>query len=50
MQGWYNSDIAIFEECKVDMATSQLSLSQMIKEPTHILSNSDSSFDLIFTS
>ena len=32
------------------MATSEFSLSQTIKEPKHILSNSDSYTDLIFTS
>ena len=32
------------------MATSDFSLSQIIKEPKHILSNSDSYTDLIFTS
>ena len=39
-----------FEGCKIDIATSQFSLSQLIKEPTHILSNSASCIDLIFTS
>ena len=49
-QGWYQNDIAIFEGSKIDMATSQFSLSQVIKEPKHILSNSASWIDLIFTS
>ena len=42
--------ITTFEECKIDIATSQFGLSQIIKEPTHILSNSASCIDLIFTS
>ena len=37
-----------FEGCKIDMATSQFSLSQIIKEPTHILSNLAFCIDLIF--
>ena len=50
MQGWYHNDITTFEGCKVDIATSQFGLSQIVKEPTHILSNSASCTDLIFTS
>ena len=50
MQGWYQNDITTFEGCKIDIATSQFGLSQIIKEPTHILSNSASCIDLIFTS
>ena len=50
MQGWYQNDITTFEGCKIDIATSQFGLSQIIKEPTHILSNSTSCIDLIFTS
>ena len=50
MQGWYQNDITTFEGCKIDIATSQFGLSQIIKEPTHILSNSASCIDSIFTS
>ena len=50
MQGWYQNDITTFEGCKIDMATSQFSLSQIMKEPTHILSSLASCIDLIFTS
>ena len=50
MQGWYQNDITAFEGCKTDTATSQFGLSQIIKEPRHILSNSPSCIDLLFTS
>ena len=50
MQGWYQNDMTTFEGCKMDIATFQFGLSQIIKEPTHILSNSASCIDLIFTS
>ena len=50
MQDWYKNDITTFKRCKIDMATSQFSLSQIIKEPTNIFSNSASCIDLIFTS
>ena len=33
---------------KIDFPTSQFGLSQIIKEPTHILHNSSSCIDLIF--
>ena len=50
MQGWYQNDITTFEGFKIDIATSQFGLSQIRKEPTHILSNSASGIDLICTS
>ena len=50
MQSWYQNDLTTFEGCKTGMANSQFSFSQIIKEPTHILSNSVSNIDLIFTS
>ena len=50
MQGWYQNDITTFEGCKIDIATSQFGLSQIIKEPTRILSNSASCIDSVFTS
>ena len=49
MQGWYQDNIITFEVCKIDIATSPFGTSQIIKEPTHILSNSASCIDLIFT-
>ena len=49
-EGWYQNDITTFEGCKIDTATSQFGLSQIIKEPTHILSNSAPCSDAIFTS
>ena len=48
--GWYQSDKTTFTGCKIYMTTSQFSLIQIIKEPTHILSHSASCIDLIFTS
>ena len=48
MQDWYQHDITIFEEFKIDMTISQFSLFQTIKESTH-LSNSASCITLIFT-
>ena len=50
MQGRYQNDITTSEGCKIDIATSQFGLSQIIKQPTHILSNSNSCIDLIFIS
>ena len=38
------------EGCNIDIATSQFALSQIIKEPIHLLSNSAPCIDLIFTS
>ena len=50
MQSWYQNDLTTFEGYKIDMGNSQFSLSQIIKEPTHILSNSVSYINLVFTS
>ena len=50
MQGRYQNDMTTFEGWKIDIATSQFGLSQIIKQPTHILSNSASCIDLIFIS
>ena len=36
MQGRYQNDITTFEECKIDIATSLFSFSQIIKKTTHI--------------
>ena len=50
MQGLYQNNITAFKRCKIHIATSKFGLSQKIKEPTHILSNSASCIGLIFTS
>ena len=50
MQAWYQNNITTFEGCKIDIETSKFGLSQIIEEPTHILSNSASCIDLTFTS
>ena len=42
-------DKSTIEGSKIDFLTSQFGLSQIIKEPTHILENSSSCIDLIFT-
>ena len=47
---WCSIDITSFEGSELDFLTSQFGLSQIIKEPTHILDNSRSCIDLIFTS
>ena len=49
MQRWYHN-VTTFEGCEIDNATSQFGLSQIIKEPTHVLSNSASCIGLLFTS
>ena len=47
---WSSIDITSFEGSELDFLTSQFGLLQRIKEPTHILDNSRSCIDLIFTS
>ena len=46
----YLNDITTFEGLQIGFLASQFALSQVIKEPTHILDNSKSCIDLIFTS
>ena len=46
---WSEGERSIIEESKIDCLTSQFGLSQIIKEPTHILEKSSSCIDLIFT-
>ena len=46
---WSEGDRSTIEGSKIDFLTSQFGLSQIIKEPTHILENSSSCIDLIFT-
>ena len=47
---WYNKDKTSFEGNTIENVTSQIGLHQIINEPTHILPNSSSCIDLIFTS
>ena len=47
---WYNKDKTSFEGNTIENVTSQPGLHQIINEPTHILPNSSSCIDLIFTS
>ena len=48
---WYKLDTTnIFEHSKIDAIMSQFGLQQLIQEPTHILTDSSSCIDLIFTS
>ena len=47
---WYNNNKTSFEGNKIENVASELALHQIINEPTHILPNSSSCIDLIFTS
>ena len=47
---WYKHDKTTYEGSKTDAITSQFDLQQLIKEPTHILTDSSSCIDLLFTS
>ena len=47
---WYNKDKTSFEGNTIENVTSLLVLYQVINEPIHILPNSSSCIDLIFTS
>ena len=47
---WYKHNRTTYEGSKIDAVTSQFGLQQLIKEPSHILGNSSSCIDLIFTS
>ena len=47
---WYLNDVTRFEGLKIEFLASQFAMSQVINEPTHILDNSKSCIDLIFTS
>ena len=46
----YFNDIISFEDSQVEFLASQFAMSQVIKEPSHILDNFKSCIDLIFTS
>ena len=47
---WYKHDKTNFEGIAIENISSQCGLYQVINEPTHILENSSSCIDLIFTS
>ena len=47
---WYEHDKTTYEGSKIEATTSQFGLKQLNQEPTHILSNSSSFFDPVFTS
>ena len=47
---WRDKDSSFSEGISVENITSQFGLHQIINEPTHILENSSSCIDLIFTS
>ena len=47
---WYKYDKTNFEGIAIENISSQCGLYQVINEPTHILENSSSCIDLIFTS
>ena len=47
---WYLNDVTSFEGSQIEFLTSQFAMPQVINEPTHILDNSKSCIDLIFTS
>ena len=47
---WYLNDVTSFEGSQIEFLASQFAMSQVINETTHILDNSKSCIDLIFTS
>ena len=47
---WYEHDKTTYEGSKIEAIKSQFGLKQLNQEPTHILSNSSSFFDPVFTS
>ena len=47
---WYSHDKTSFDSSTTESITSQFGLQQLINEPTHLLQNSSSCIDLIFTS
>ena len=49
-RSWYISDSTTSQGNVLENITSQFGLQQIINEPTHILDNSSSCIDLIFTS
>ena len=49
-RNWYLNEKTSFEGSQFEFLASQFAMSQVIKKPTHILDNSKSCTDLIFTS
>ena len=47
---WYSHNKTSFKGSTIKSITSQFGLHQLINEPTHLLQNSSSCIDLIFTS
>ena len=47
---WWTGDNTSYEGLRIDSLTSFYGLEQLISEPTHIVNNSSSCIDLIFTS
>ena len=47
---WFKGDKTSYEGSKIDAATSQFGLQQLINEPTHLAADSSSCIDSIFTS
>ena len=50
LNSWYRNDSTDIEGSKIDILTSTFGFHQIINEATHILNNSSSCIDLIFTS
>ena len=50
LNSWYANDSPNIEGSKFYILTSSYGFNQIIKEPTHIVNNSSSWIDLIFTS
>ena len=48
-KSWYTNDCTDFEGSKINILTSSFGFHQIINKPTHILNNSSSCIDLIFT-
>ena len=47
---WYLNDITSFDSSQIEFVASQFAVSQIIREPTHILDNLKPCIDLTFTS
>ena len=47
---WYKHDKTTYEGSEIEAITSRFGLKQLIQEPRHILSNTSSCFNLVFTS
>ena len=48
-KSWYTNDSTNFKGSKSDFLTSSFGFHQIINNPTHVLNNSSSCIDLIFT-